>query len=39
MRKSEFLLLAGAAAGALLALYADTHHTKPVILKQMFIEQ
>ena len=32
---TERIVLLGAAAGALLALYADTHHTKPVVLKQV----
>ena len=39
MQRNELLLLAGAATGALLALYADTHHTKPVILDQVPTKQ
>ena len=35
MQRSEFLLLVGVAAGVLLALYADAHHTKPIILEQV----
>lgn len=36
---TERIVLIGAAAGALLALYADTHHVGPVILKEVPTEQ
>lgn len=39
MQKRECLLLIGAAAGAILALYADTHHTDPMILDPVSIKQ
>lgn len=39
MRRSEVILLIGAVAGAVLALYADTCHTKPAILEQMPVTQ
>ena len=39
MQKSEFLLLIGAAARAILALYANTYHTEPVLLEQLPVMQ
>lgn len=39
MRRSEGILLIGAVAGAVLALYADTCHTEPVILEQVPVIQ
>lgn len=39
MKKRECFLLVGAAAGAILGLYADTHHTKPIILDPVSVKQ
>lgn len=39
MRRRECLLLVGAAAGAFLALYADTYHTEPTILQEVSTNQ
>lgn len=39
MWRNEFLVLVGAAAGAILAFYAEICHTEPVILKQVPITQ
>lgn len=39
MRWNEAILLTGAAAGAILALYAETYHTESVVLKQVPITQ
>lgn len=39
MQKRECFLLVGAAAGAILGLYADTHHTKPIILDPVSVKQ
>ena len=39
MQKRECFLLVGAAAGAILGLYADTYHTKPIILDPISVKQ
>lgn len=39
MQKRECLLLIGAAAGAILALYADAHRPEPVILDPVSVEK
>lgn len=39
MQRNEGILLVGAAAGAILALYANTCYTEPVLLEQLPITQ